>query len=69
MICRHVKSFIGANDMAYDSYRVDDGSEIYEVIVGAAGDISISHERPEIDAETFQAITAAVLEAEEKRGF
>ncbi len=69
MICRHVRSFTGANDMAYDLYRVDDGSEIYEVIVGAAGDISISHERPEIEAETFQAIAAAVLETEEKRGF
>lgn len=68
MICRHVNSVMAPNDHAGDVYRVDDGSEIYEVYVGAAGDISIFNDG-DLDDETLQAITAAVLEQEQKRGF
>lgn len=70
MIARHKRSVSNPdNQHSADLYLVDDGSQIFEVMVSVTGAISIAHDAGTLDDETMQAITCAVLEQEQKRGF
>lgn len=55
--------------MAFDSYVVHDGQYRHAVAVSVAGGMSIERDDGDTDPETMISIIAAVLEAEEKRGF
>lgn len=68
MIARLNSKHQDADGFAYDKYFVDDGSEIFTVFVFATGRITILSSGG-LDEETQQAITCAVLEQEQKRGF
>lgn len=68
MIARLNSKHQDESGFAYDQYWVDDGSEVYKVFVFATGRITILSSGG-LDDETLQAITCAVIEQEEKRGF
>lgn len=68
MIARFKKRMTNDEGHAADLYTVDDGCELYDVIVTVAGFIEIYSANP-LDEETRLSITCAVLEQEQKRGF
>lgn len=68
MIARLNSKHQDEDGLAYYKYFVDDGSEVFTVLVWATGRILITASLG-LDDETMQAITCAVLEQEEKRGF
>ncbi|QDH45745.1 hypothetical protein AAM37_gp74 [Pantoea phage vB_PagM_AAM37] len=56
-------------DMAFDKYSVHDGQYRHAVAVSVTGGMNIERDDGDTDSETLVSIIAAVLEAEEKRGF
>lgn len=68
MIARFKRTGTNDSGAAFDVYDVDDGSFIHSVIVSVTGVISIVSGQ-DLDDDDKLAITCAVLEQEEKRGF
>lgn len=56
-------------DMPFDRYSVHDGQYRHAVAVSVTGGMSIDRDDGDTDTETMVSIIAAVLEAEERRGF
>lgn len=63
------KGPLTVHGMAFDCYIVNDGQYRHAVTVSVAGGMSIERDDGDTDPETMISIIAAVLEAEEKRGF